>query len=341
MSLRPLVVLALLFVSCAGFREKPDPPHRYYELADQFVTLDDPALYPKPLKVRFKELGSGPPLFLVHGLQTSSYSWRYNLHELGKTHHVIAMDLVGSGLTDHPADFNYSPEHVAEFLESFRAAMAKRDPSFEKIDLVGNSLGGAYSAVYAAKHPERLRKLIIIHAPAFIDRAPFTGLEQMRRGRVPEFVATIAFGEWMVRDYLIYYRPNLISEEEVHEYARPYEDGEGRRAFWHIVREGLAPEVSDRLTPLIATIKTPTLLIWAENDTLIAPWTGHLWQQTLPGSQLVWIAQSSHFPHVEAPATTDALIEGFLAGSPPSVVPNVQENSQPEPGPTVEPMNAP
>ncbi|MFL5322423.1 MAG: alpha/beta fold hydrolase [Myxococcaceae bacterium] len=311
-SLSALIILVSLATGCAGFREKPDPPHHYYDLADNFVTLNDPALYAKPIKVRFKEAGSGPVLFLVHGLQTSSYSWRYNIEELGKKHHVIAMDLVGSGLTDHPADFGYSPEHVADFLEAFRAELAKRDPSFEKIDLVGNSLGGAYSAVYAAKHPERLRKLVIIHAPAFIESAPFFGLEQMRKGRVPEFVATIAFGEWMVRDYLIYYRPNLISEEEVAEYARPYQDGEGRRAFWHIVREGLAPEVSDRLTPVIATIKTPTLLIWAEKDSLIAPWTGHRWNATLPGSKLVWIPESSHFPHVEAPAMTMGYIEEFI-----------------------------
>lgn len=310
------MLLGVLVMGCSGLPEKPEVPHGYYALTDQFVTIDAPALYGKPLRVRFKEAGNGPPLFLVHGLQTSSYSWRYNIDELGKTHHVIAMDLVGSGMTSHPDDFGYSPEHVADFVETFRAELEKRDPKFAKVDLVGNSLGGAYSSVYAVRHPDRVRKLIVIHAPAFIDKAPFFGLEQMRRGRVPRFMATVLFGPWMIKEYLRYHRPGMMSQEDVTEYSRPFDDGEGRRAFWQIVTEGISPEVSDRLTPLLAQVKKPTLLIWATHDTLIPPWTGHRWNQAIAGSELVWIQESSHFPHVEAPETTMKLINEFLAREP-------------------------
>jgi pimeloyl-ACP methyl ester carboxylesterase len=122
----------------------------------------------------------------VHGLQTSSYSWRYVLDLLGEHHHVFALDLPGSGLTDHPADFDYSPEHIADFLDAFRATLAKADPALARWDVVGNSLGGAYSASYASRHGARIGRLVIIHAPGFIEKASVFTLEQLRRGRVPE-----------------------------------------------------------------------------------------------------------------------------------------------------------
>ncbi|HUB05805.1 MAG TPA: alpha/beta fold hydrolase [Myxococcales bacterium] len=310
-----LALPALVALACA-LPQKPDPPHTYFQKPDHFLVIDSPALYPKPLRVRYKDVGAGPPLLLVHGLQTSSYSWRYVLDLLSQGHHVIAPDLVGSGLSDHPADFGYSAEHMADFLEAFRAALEQIDPSFARWDVVGNSLGGAYTAAYAARHPERVAHLVIIHAPGFMDRAPILGLELLRRGDVPEAAARF-FGPWMVRAFQRYHRPGLLSEEEVAEYARPYADLEGRRAFWHIVREGLSPEAAARLPAVLAAIKAPTLLIWAENDTLIPPWTGWRWQHAIAGSQIAWVPQSSHFPQVEAPERTSSLILSFL-GPPPA-----------------------
>ncbi|MHB8420380.1 MAG: alpha/beta fold hydrolase [Myxococcales bacterium] len=292
---------------------KPAPPHPYFRHPDRHVVVDAPALYPKPLRIRYKDVGSGRPLLLVHGLQTSSYSWLYVLDSLGRGRRVIAPDLVGSGLSDHPPDFGYSAEHMADFLESLRQALAESDPAFARWDVAGNGLGGAYAAAYAARHADRLDRLVI-HAWGFVDRAPVFGLEQLRRGRVPLWASGL-FGPWMVRAFQRYHRPGLLSEEEVTEYARPYADQDGRRAFWHIVREGLSPEAAARLPSLLASIRTPTLLIWAGDDTLIPLWTGWRWQHAIPGSQIAWVPHSSHFPHVEAPELTASLILGFLGAA--------------------------
>lgn len=305
-----LTLPVLLALACA-LPATPDPPHTYFQKPDHFLLVDAPALYAKPLRIRYKDVGSGPPVLLVHGLQTSSYSWRYVLDLLSQGHRVIAPDLPGSGLSDHPADFGYSAEHMADFLEAFRGQLEQIDPAFAKWDVVGNSLGGCYAATYAARHPDRVAHLVIIHAPGFMQRAPIFALEQLRRGRVPE-VASHLFGPWMVRAFQRYHRPDLLSEEEVTEYARPYADQEGRRAFWHIVREGLSPEAAARLPGLLAEIETPTLLIWADDDTLIPPWTGWRWRHAIQDSQLVWVPHSSHFPQVEAPELTSSLILTFL-----------------------------
>ena len=49
-----------------GLPDKPPVPHRYFEHPDRFVTIDEPALYPRPLRVRYKAVGSGPVVLLAH-----------------------------------------------------------------------------------------------------------------------------------------------------------------------------------------------------------------------------------------------------------------------------------
>ena len=297
-----------------GLPATPRIPHRYFDHPDRFVTVDEPALYPRPLRVRYKDVGSGPPLLLVHGLQTSSYSWRYNLERLGQAARVIAPDLVGSGLSDHPADFGYTPERMADFLDALRAALpgAGPDEALDRWDVVGNSVGGTYAAVYAARHPERVRRLVIVHAPGFMDRAPRWELELLRRGLVPR-AAALLFGPWMVRRFQRYHRPGILSDEEVQQYSLPYRDSAGRRAFFDIVVSGLSPRTADRLAAVTAAIRAPTLLLWALRDTIIPGWTGHRWHAAISGSRLVFIPETSHFPHVETPELTAQLILDFLA----------------------------
>ena len=143
-------------------------------------------------------------------------------------------------------------------------------------------------------------------------RAPFLGLELLRRGLAPR-AASAAFGPWMVRRYLRYHTPGLKSREEITEFAAPLASADGRRAFWHICREGLAPSRAGDLAPMLGEIDVPVLLIWARNDTLIPLATGARWRDALPGSELAVVDDSSHFVQVDQPAATSRLLTAFLA----------------------------
>lgn len=264
-----------------------------------------------PLRLRYKEAGEGEPLLLIHGLQTTSYSWRYVLAELAQTHRVIALDLPGAGASDHPADLGYTPVKMAEVLDAFREGLAQSGTPVHAWDVVGNSLGGAYAAMYGTLFPERVRRLVIIHAPGFMKKAPVLGLELLRRGWVPRALSGL-FGPWMVRAFQKYSRPGILSEEEVEQYSLHLRDAEGKKAFWHIIVDGLGPVQAERLPEALARLRCPTLLLWARNDHLIPGETGARWNAAIPGSKLQWVEDSSHFIQVEQPEVTVNCILEFL-----------------------------
>src|SRR6185503_19294487 len=76
----------------------PTRPHPYFKVAGQEITVPSPEL--GSLRIHYREAGSGPPLLLVHGLMTTSYSWRYLLEPLGQHYRLIAPDLPGAGRSE-------------------------------------------------------------------------------------------------------------------------------------------------------------------------------------------------------------------------------------------------
>src|SRR5690242_12878517 len=108
-------------------------------------------------------LGEGPPLVLVHGLMTSSYSWRFVMAALAQHYRVFVPDLVGSGETDKPVDMVYSVANIARFLSAFVGEISE-----EPVYLVGNSLGGLYAVRAILDEGERLaRRFVLMHSPGY------------------------------------------------------------------------------------------------------------------------------------------------------------------------------
>ncbi|WP_211233238.1 alpha/beta fold hydrolase [Solirubrobacter soli] len=103
--------------------------------------------------------GTGEPLALVHGLATTRVIWRRVLPYLDGR--VITLDLPGFGESP-PAGDGFMLEEVADVIA---AALA------EPLDLVGHSLGGAVAIVLAERHPDLVRRLVLV-APAGLRSIP-------------------------------------------------------------------------------------------------------------------------------------------------------------------------
>jgi pimeloyl-ACP methyl ester carboxylesterase len=113
--------------------ERPRVAHPYFELRSEKVRVTTPALGTLEASVRVH--GAGPPLLLVHGLMTSSYSWRYVVEPLGEHFTVYAPDLPGAGQSE-PAP-SYAPQAIADWLAALQIALAIRG-----CRVIGNSMGG-------------------------------------------------------------------------------------------------------------------------------------------------------------------------------------------------------
>ncbi|HEY0386030.1 MAG TPA: alpha/beta fold hydrolase, partial [Pyrinomonadaceae bacterium] len=105
------------------------------------------------------EENSGPPLLFVHGIGAgaSSFMWRRNFDDLARDFTVYALDLLGFGFSDKPANASYSAELYTELIADFI-----REVAGAPAHIVANSLGAAYSLLVADEHPELVDSLMLI-----------------------------------------------------------------------------------------------------------------------------------------------------------------------------------
>lgn len=110
------------------------------------------------LHLYYETHGSGEPLIVLHGAFGSAEMFGPNLELLAKTRQVIAVDLQGHGRTadiDRPLSAEALGDDVAALIEHL---------GFGKADVLGYSFGGAVALQAAIRHPERIRKLVLVSA---------------------------------------------------------------------------------------------------------------------------------------------------------------------------------
>ncbi|MGQ0699569.1 MAG: alpha/beta fold hydrolase [Panacagrimonas sp.] len=114
------------------------------------------------IRTNYHDSGQGEPLLLLHGSGpgvSAWANWRLNMPVFAKHRRVIAPDMVGFGFTDRPERIQYTLDtwvkHAIGVLDALK---------LERADVVGNSFGGALTLALAARHPERVRRLVLMGA---------------------------------------------------------------------------------------------------------------------------------------------------------------------------------
>lgn len=112
------------------------------------------------VRVNYLEEGEGYPVVLLHGSGpgvTAYANWRFVMPVLARNFRVIAPDIVGFGYTERPADVEYSLDYWIEHLVAFLDAV-----QVEKAHFVGNSFGGGLTLALAARHPDRVGRIVLM-----------------------------------------------------------------------------------------------------------------------------------------------------------------------------------
>jgi 2-hydroxymuconate-semialdehyde hydrolase len=104
--------------------------------------------------------GTGAPVLFIHGSGpgvSAWANWRGVIPVLAERFRVVAPDMVGFGFTDRPAGIAYArTTWVAQAVDLMDAL------GLTKVDIVGNSFGGAIALALAIAHPERVRRLVLM-----------------------------------------------------------------------------------------------------------------------------------------------------------------------------------
>ncbi len=100
--------------------------------------------------------GKGKQIFCIHGLTANCRFWDCLASALSPPHKIFAMDLRGRGLSDSPLS-GYSVEHHCKDI-----FVMMNDLGLRHITLMGHSIGALIALVFAAQHPERVDRLILV-----------------------------------------------------------------------------------------------------------------------------------------------------------------------------------
>lgn len=262
----------------------------------------------------FYDAGAGErnPLVLVHGLGDEADTWRRLLPALARRRRVLALDLPGFGRSAGPRRA-YTSAFFARTIADFMAALG-----VGRATLVGHSMGAAVAQRLAIARPELVERLVLIGgglparrrlppgqlwlflAPG-LGEAIYTGLRRSQDGAY----ATL-------RPY--YHDLDALPDEEraflrERVWARVWSGGQ-RQAFLSALR-WLSIETATRADTFrerMARMRTPTLVLWGEQDLIVPRAAGEGLAGLLPCARLQVVAGSGHLPHQERPEIVEQLL---------------------------------
>jgi pimeloyl-ACP methyl ester carboxylesterase len=259
-------------------------------------------------KVWLLENGSGAPLLYLHGfadVHSVKESWLPFHEQLTKSARVIAPAHPGCAQSDEDKDIDTVEDVVFSYLEVFDALR------LTQFDLVGSCVGGWIAAEIAVRHPEKIRKLVLIGATGLFVQGALIG--DIFMNAQPEYGSSYA----TLRQMLFSSAEHPMALEMIPDGKGELEDEVRRYQMLRLSsRIGFKPPYFyDRpLRNRLHRITSPALVIWGEKDGFVPRSHGETYAKLIPNSgDLKIVRGAGHSVHVEKPEETAKLAVEFLA----------------------------
>jgi len=257
--------------------------------------------------IRYRIIGGGPAVVLVHGWLSSSRIWEQLAGRLAQRFTVYTLDLSGFGESDKPLS-GYGVRNGSRLLYAFCAHFG-----LTHANIIGHDLGGAMAVKLAADHPDVVGRLVIISTPAdenqidlptmlWFVTLPVVGPIFYALGRISRPVRRL----WM--------RPFVADSDDLTE---EIVDDAGRSTPAAVSKTlSIARrEISrGRLARQARIIKIPLLVVSGEEDQIVDPQSVGVWAGGVDKSEICLIDECGHMPMIERIAEFNAQILAFLTG---------------------------
>ena len=302
-SLIVLLVLLAILVAVGVWLYAPDKTRAELEP----LYLAKPTDYVEAAGVRLHVRDTGkqdaPAVVMLHGFGSSLHTWEDWAQALGATHRVIRFDIPGFGLTGADPTGDYTDGRQVVVLSALMDKLG-----VARASLVGNSMGGKFAWMFAAQHPSRVDKLVLVSPDGFASR----GFEYGKQPSVP----------WLVR-VLPYVLPQYLLRKSIEPaYADPARLTEPVLARYRdmMLAPGVRQAIVDRVgqvvlqdpVPMLQRITAPTLIVWGARDAMIPIANAADYLRAIPGSRRVDFPALGHAPQEEAPDLSLNPVKAFL-----------------------------
>lgn len=245
----------------------------------------------------------GETIVLVHGFGANKDNWTWLARELTNDFNVYAIDLPGHGDSSKALDLGYRFEdqvgHVSKILSALE---------IDEAHMMGNSMGGAITALYAATYPEQVRSAVLFdpagifeHDSELVDLV-MDGDNPLIPAKEGDFKRLIDFAlekkpfvPWPIYDVM---EEKAIANREVNEVI-----------FTAIRDTGFEPDFRNAIT----RIEAPVLVVWGKEDRVINYRNAEVFVDRIPDARMVLLEGIGHAPMVEVPEESAQLFREFLA----------------------------
>lgn len=231
---------------------------------------------------------AGPNLMLLHGLFGALSNFQGIIGRFSGHYNVVVPILP---IYEMPI-FQVSVMGLVDFVTRF-----VEYKGYDKVHLLGNSLGGHIAQLYALAHPERVASMTLTGSSGLFESA--FGSAFPKRGDYDYIKKKTAE---------TFHDPAVASKELVDEVFGIVNDRNRAIRVVATAKSAVRHNLADKLHH----IKAPTLLVWGKQDTVTPPFVGEKFHELIVNSQLYFLDHCGHAPMMEKPEEFNAILEKFL-----------------------------
>ena len=229
-------------------------------------------------------------ILMIHGFLGSSYDFINVMNALKDRFHVIAVDLIGFGLSEKPINFHYAKQNQAQELVKFLDTLG-----IDEVTIMAHSMGGEVSIHLAHDYPDYVNEMILVGSGGYV--------EESQNGLMPSNIPMFVY-DYVVSNYYIQrtFFLTAYAQDEIDTGRITYHDFDemyyvNKTIPGNILQAFTRDNDSGSTNAKLALIRQPTLLIWGELDSFIPLATGIKLQQAMSDvAQLVVMQDAGHLP---------------------------------------------
>jgi 3-oxoadipate enol-lactonase len=253
------------------------------------------------VRLHYVDVGSGPPLVLLHAFPLHAGMWAPQVEHLSATRRVICPDLPGFGGSEAPESmYRYTMPGFADLVAGLLDRLR-----LDRVALGGLSMGGYVAFAFLRQYAERVSALILADTRAGADtneafERRVDQQDQVARVGTTALIEVLLAG--LLSDHARASRPDLV-EQVRRLMANP--------AAGYIGALEAMKNRSDAVGEL-SGIPVPTLVVVGEDDTLSPPDVARAMHEAIPGSELAVLPRAGHLSNLEAAEEFNAAVDDFL-----------------------------